>query len=176
VAGLPPRNGEIGPDIATVDAEGEAVEIIGTVIDGNGDTVDDMLVEAWQADAHGVYRTDYRSDRAFRGFGRSAPGADDAGRWSLRTIKPGRVAHPSGKPMAPHINLMLFARGINIHLHTRLYFDDENEANAACPFFNALPPSRRNTLVATRDPHDDTPCYRFVIHLQGPQETVFFDF
>jgi len=180
VAGLPPRDSEIGPEIATPDADGEPIEIVGTVLDGNGETVEDILVEAWQADADGAYQTDYRADRAFRGFGRSAPAENDAGEWSLQTIKPGHAAHPNGQPMAPHINLMLFARGINIQLHTRLYFDDENESNAACPFLNRVPPTRRDTLIATReDSGDDKSAiarYRFVIHLQGPRETVFFDF
>ncbi|MES1947811.1 protocatechuate 3,4-dioxygenase subunit alpha [Salinisphaera sp. C84B14] len=176
VAGLPPRASEIGPEIAAADAAGEAIEIHGRVIDGNGDPVEDIFVEAWQADAHGVYQTDYRAEHAFRGFGRSAPSATDDGWWTFYTVKPGRVAHPGGQPMAPHINLMLFARGINIHLHTRLYFDDEHQANAGCRFFNALPPSRRDTLIARRDTQADTPRYRFEIHLQGPQETVFFDF
>lgn len=176
VAGLPPREPEIGREIGTAEAAGEAIEIHGLVIDGNGDPVEDIFVEAWQADAHGVYQTDYRAENAFRGFGRSAPGPSDAGWWVFHTVKPGCVAHPNGQPMAPHINLMLFARGINIHLHTRLYFDDEHEANGRCPFFNALPPGRRDTLIARRDPQADTPRYRLEIHLQGPQETVFFDF
>ena len=176
VAGLPPRDVEIGPEIATRDAEGEQIEIVGTVIDGNGDVVEDILIEAWQADVNGVYQTDYRAERAFRGFGRSAPGEHDAGELALHTIKPGRVAHPNGQPMAPHINLMLFARGINIHLHTRLYFDDEAEANAACPFLARVPPTRRDTLITTRENNDGVPRYRFEIHLQGPRETVFFDF
>ncbi|MBO9471147.1 protocatechuate 3,4-dioxygenase subunit alpha [Endozoicomonas sp. G2_2] len=176
VAGLPPRDFEIGPEIATAEAAGEAIEIVGTVIDGNGDVVDDILVEAWQADAEGIYQTDYRADRAFRGFGRTAPGEHDDGQWWLHTIKPGRVAHPSSAPMAPHINLMLFARGINIHLNTRVYFDDEAEANAACPFLARVPAGRRDTLIATREHGGDTPRYRVAIHLQGPRETVFFDF
>ncbi|ROO28976.1 protocatechuate 3,4-dioxygenase subunit alpha [Salinisphaera orenii YIM 95161] len=176
VAGLPPRDDEIGPTIATTAAEGEPIEIVGTVIDGNGDAVEDILVEAWQADANGVYQTDFRTDRAFRGFGRSAPGENDAGQWSFQSVKPGRVTHPNGGEMAPHINLMLFARGINIHLNTRLHFDDESTANAACPFFNGLPPSRRDTLVARRESDGETARYRFEIHLQGPQETLFFDF
>lgn len=176
VAGLPPREVEIGAQMATVEASGQAIEIVGTVIDGNGQPVDDILVEAWQADADGIYQTDYRTDRAFNSLGRSAPGADDAGEWSLRTVKPGAVAYPDGRPMAPHINLILFARGINIHLHTRLYFDDEAEANAACPFLARVPPARRDTLVARRETGGELPRYHFVIHLQGERETVFFDF
>lgn len=176
VAGLPPRVDEIDNRLATEDAEGEPIEIRGLVIDGNGQPVEDVLVEAWQADAQGVYRTDFRIDNAFKGFGRAAPSQEERGEWRLQTIKPGRVDHPDGRPMAPHINLMLFARGINIHLHTRLYFDDEDASNKDCPFLARVPGWRRNTLVATHESDSDIATYRFVIRLQGADETVFFDF
>lgn len=79
--------------------------------------------------------------------------------------------------MAPHVTLAVFARGINIQLHTRLYFEDEAEANAACPVFNAVEsPTRRQTLIATREEGEGKPRYRFDIRLQGEGETVFFDF
>lgn len=178
VAGLPEREHEIGPVMATPQAQGEPVEIAGVVIDGIGDPVADILVEAWQADASGRYVTDFAFDNDFNSLGRSAPEAADAGRWVFRTVKPGRVMHPDGVEMAPHVNLMLFARGINIHLHTRLYFDDEAEANDACPFLQRVPPSRRHTLVARRDGENDAGMarYEIVIRLQGENETVFFDF
>ncbi|MGN8197092.1 protocatechuate 3,4-dioxygenase subunit alpha [Salinisphaera sp. RV14] len=180
VAGLPEREHEIANVMASTNAEGPRIHIRGLVLDGNEVPVDDVLVEAWQADAHGQYVTDFSFDNAFNSFGRVAPGmgVDQAGWWSFTTIKPGRLPHPDGPEMAPHINLMIFARGINIHLHTRLYFDDEGEANAACPFLNRVPAERRRTLIATQveDRDDDEPVYEFVIRLQGHDETVFFDF
>ncbi|MCF1536020.1 protocatechuate 3,4-dioxygenase subunit alpha, partial [Escherichia coli] len=90
---------------------------------------------------------------------------------SLTTIKPGAVKHPSGQPMAPHINLTLFARGVNIHLQTRLYFDDEAEANAQCPVLTRIEsPARRQTLIAKREEVDGKVRYRLDIRLQGEGE------
>lgn len=176
VAGLAPRDTEIGHCLAGDGAAGEAIEIHGVVLDGNGQPVDDVLVEAWQADANGEYVTDYRAANAFNSYGRSAPAAQANGEWCFHTVRPGAVAHPNGAPMAPHINLTVFARGINIGLHTRLYFDDEQRANQSCPLLGQVPSWRRDTLIARREPGAGPPCYRFVIRLQGDDETVFFDF
>ncbi|MOA33477.1 Protocatechuate 3,4-dioxygenase alpha chain [compost metagenome] len=87
------------------------------------------------------------------------------------------VKNAAGVPMAPHINVSLFARGINIHLQTRIYFDDEEQANAKDPVLNLIEqPQRRETLVATRCEVDGKTAYRFDIRIQGEGETVFFDF
>ena len=78
--------------------------------------------------------------------------------------------------MAPHLNLWIVARGINIGLNTRMYFDDEAEANAADPVLNLIEQvERRQTLVARREMRDGAPVYRFDIRLQGDGETVFLD-
>ena len=80
------------------------------------------------------------------------------------------------KEMAPHINFWLAARGINIGLATRMYFSDEEGANAQDPVLNIIdPPERRQTLIAIRSMRDGTVVYTFDIHLQGDRETVFFD-
>ena len=91
-------------------------------------------------------------------------------------MKPGAGPGRSGARQAPHISLWIVARGINIGLNTRLYFDDEGAANDADPVLGRVdPPHRRDTLIATRDDSGDTPVYRFDIRLQGDGETVFFD-
>ena len=78
--------------------------------------------------------------------------------------------------MAPHVNLWIVARGINIGLNTRMYFSDEAAANAADPVLNLIEwEVRRNTLIAQRDDRGGKRVYKFDINLQGPQETVFFD-
>jgi protocatechuate 3,4-dioxygenase alpha subunit len=78
--------------------------------------------------------------------------------------------------MAPHVNVWLAARGINIGLSTRLYFSDEAEANAQDPVLNIIEPrERRETLIARRDERGGEIVYVFDIHLQGEHETVFFD-
>ncbi|WNL42402.1 protocatechuate 3,4-dioxygenase subunit alpha [Halomonas sp. PAMB 3264] len=176
-AGNPERDEEIWNEMAGPNARGEHIEIVGTVIDGNNDLVRDAFLEAWQADADGHYQMYYDLRNDFNGFGRTATIAEQGGEWSFKTIKPGAVSHPNGQPMAPHINLAIFARGINIHLQTRLYFDDEVEANAACPVLSRVESDiRRQTLIARREERDGAVRYRFDIHLQGPGETVFFDF
>lgn len=178
IAGLSPRDEEIWNRMAAPDAAGEQIEVVGTVIDGNGDWVRDALLEAWQADAQGEYQCDFDLHKPFNSFGRTATTVESGGEWALTTVKPGAVTTADGRLMAPHINLAIFARGINVQLNTRLYFDDEAEANAACPVLNALPSvTRRATLIARREQGTNGhPRYRFDIRLQGEGETVFFDF
>lgn len=176
-AGNPTRDEEIWNEMAKPGAEGELIEVVGTVIDGNGDLVRDAFLEAWQADANGVYQPEFDLKKPFNSFGRTATTFDHGSEWSLKIVKPGPVAHPSGQLMAPHINLAIFARGINIQLQTRLYFEDEAEANAACPVLSRIEsPTRRQTLIAKREEADGKVRYRLDIKLQGEGETVFFDF
>ncbi|MHB0775226.1 protocatechuate 3,4-dioxygenase subunit alpha [Halomonas sp. WWR20] len=178
IAGLPPRQEEIWNRMATPDAEGELIEVVGTVIDGNNDLVRDTFIEAWQADANGAYQCDFDLEKPFNSFGRTATTVESGGEWSLTTVKPGMVGGCNGKPQAPHINLAVFARGINMQLNTRLYFEDEAEANAACPILNAVESAaRRKTLIARREESENGKVrYRFDIRLRGEGETVFFDF
>ncbi|MGP9568778.1 protocatechuate 3,4-dioxygenase subunit alpha [Halomonas sp. AOP5-B2-8] len=176
-AGIPTRDEEIWNEMAKPDAQGEHIDVVGTVIDGNGDLVRDAFVEAWQADANGDYQPDYDLSKPFNSFGRTVTTFDHGSEWSLKTVKPGGVAHPGGKMMAPHINLSVFARGINIHLQTRLYFEDETEANRECPVLSRIESdNRRQTLIAKREESEGIVRYRFDIRLQGQGETVFFDF
>ena len=138
-----------------------------------------MLVELWQANAAGRYdhaadQQDRPLDPAFHGWGRT--GTDfRTGVWSFETVKPGAVSGRHGRPMAPHVSLWLASRGMNIGLSTRMYFPDEAEANAADPVLGIVGHPRRDTLVARHEVRDGMPTYVFDIHLQGEQETVFFD-
>lgn len=175
-AGNPTRDLEIWNRMAREDAPGQHILLLGHVYDGNGHLVRDSFLEFWQADSEGRYQERYDPERPFNSFGRTAT-TFDAGEWTLHTVKPGVVRNAQGVPMAPHINVSLFARGINIHLQTRLYFDDETEANAACPVLNLIEQApRRDTLLARRCEVDGQLAYRFDIRIQGNNETVFFDF
>ena len=81
-----------------------------------------------------------------------------------------------GRTMAPHVNLWVVARGINIGLNTRMYFSDEQDANQADPVLNLIEwEVRRQTLIAQREVRGTEIVYRFDIYLQGENETVFFD-
>ncbi|MGQ7248711.1 protocatechuate 3,4-dioxygenase subunit alpha [Halomonas sp. V046] len=178
VAGLPEREEEIWNRMAGDGADGERIEVVGRVIDGNGDLVRDALIEAWQADGRGQYQAEFELKAPFNSFGRTATTAQGDSEWTLHTVKPGAITRSDGKTMAPHISLAVFARGVNIQLQTRLYFDDEAEANGQCPVLNAVEsPARRQTLIAKKEAGDGgIPRYRLDIILQGDGETVFFDF
>jgi protocatechuate 3,4-dioxygenase alpha subunit len=96
----------------------------------------------------------------------------DDGRYSFQTVKPGPVPYPDGRMQAPHISFWIVARGINIGLHTRMYFPEEEAANAADPLLGRIEHRYRvPTLIASREGST----YSFDIRLQGENETVFLD-
>lgn len=169
---------ELGWDIAGPHAKGERIRVEGIVIDGTGSPVKDVLLEAWQANSQGIYahpEHEGEVEEGFRGWGRVITDFD-TGEWGFETVKPGPVMGRNGQMMAPHINLWLVARGINIGLNTRIYFEDEAEANASDPVINTVEwERRRQTLIAKRMERDGKTVYRFDVKLQGEDETVFFD-
>jgi protocatechuate 3,4-dioxygenase alpha subunit len=147
-------------------AGGTPIIITGVVRDGAGEIVKDALLEIWQADGAGRFQDGYK------GFARCH--ADyETGEFRFDTVKPGSIAWLDGTPQAPHITLLVFARGINIHLHTRIYFADETDANASDHILNAIAQGRE-TLLAKPDASSNN-SYRFDVSLQGDAETVFFD-
>lgn len=159
---------------------GEKIRLEGQVFDGLGLPLRDVLLEIWQADANGVYPSpaDFQGKTVtqnFQGWGRA--GANfETGVWHFDTIKPGAVPGRNGTTQAPHIALVIFARGINIGLHTRIYFEDESEANAQDPVLNSIEwVPRRETLIAKRQEKEGQVVYRFDVRIQGDGETVFFD-
>lgn len=169
VAGLKTKHPGPGNILARDGTLGERIRIEGLIHDGAGALVKDALVEIWQANANGQY-----GSNDFACFGRAA--ADfETGLFSFETVKPGATPYRDGRMQAPHVTLTIFARGINIHLQTRLYFSDEAKANAVDPVLQLVgAPALVATLIAQRDP--SRPLYRFEVHLQGDRETVFFDF
>lgn len=166
---------ELGLDIAGPDAPGERIRVEGVVFDGTGAPVKDVLLEAWQADAAGIHPhpEDPRHAQCapgFRGWGRIITDFE-TGLWAFDTIKPGSVMGRDGRAMAPHISLWIVARGLNIGLNTRMYFEDED--NSADPVINLIEHvDRRQTLMARKTAAGH---YRFDIRLQGDGETVFMD-
>lgn len=169
---------ELGRDIAGPNAAGPRIRIEGLVIDGTGSPIKDVMLEAWQANAAGHYAHAQGGgpvEDGFRGWGRVITDFD-TGQWAFDTVKPGPVPGRNGTVQAPHISLWIVARGINLGLHTRLYFEDEAQANAADPVLNGIEwENRRPTLIARRADRDGQNVYRFDIKIQGEDETVFFD-
>lgn len=161
---------EIGTAPIAEGAKGEVIEIVGSVYDGTGWALRDALIESWQPDAAGVFPGQDGADPAVSGLCRFAADAV-SGEFTLRTVKPGAVASRYGKPFAPHISLWVVARGINIGLQTRIYFEDED--NTQDPLLARIEQRPRvQTLIAKKIAPGK---YRFDIRLQGDGETVFLD-
>ncbi|WP_117193336.1 protocatechuate 3,4-dioxygenase subunit alpha [Rhizobium terrae] len=154
---------------------GERITIRGFVYDGAMTPLKDALIEIWQADADGFYNspseTRGKADPNFLGWARQ-PGDMATGEFVFETIKPGRVPFRDGRLMAPHVTFWIVARGINLGLNTRMYFSDEEAANAEDPILSRIEHRVRvPTLIGKREGNTVT----FNIYLQGENETIFFD-
>lgn len=130
----------------------DAITIRGRVFDGEGDPIDDAMVELWQNDGEQQL------------FGRYGTGTNPDNSFEFTTIKPKSV-----DGQAPFINVILFMRGQLLHSYTRIYFSDE-DLNDTDENLNTVPRERRSTLIAQKDGNS----YVFDMHMQGEQETVFF--
>lgn len=161
---------EIGTSPIAEGAKGEVIEIVGSVFDGTGWAMRDALLESWQPDAAGKFAGQEGADPAVTGHCRFAADAE-TGEFTLRTVKPGKVAQRGGGFAAPHISLWICARGINIGLQTRIYFEDED--NSTDPLLARIEQRPRvDTLIAKKIGEGK---YRFDVRLQGEGETVFLD-
>jgi len=160
-AGIPDVYAEDAGSSLPATANGTKIRLEGRVYDGDGQPVRDAMIELWQSDGEGK-----------SGIWLRQPTDLSTGFYQFDTVKP----RPSGS--APHICLWITARGINLGLHTRAYFPDED--NASDPVI-ASAGARAGTLIASRpDEEEDErdvgfPVYRFDIRLQGERETVFLD-
>lgn len=162
-------------DLAFPGLRGTAITIRGQVLDGDGQPVPDAVLEFWQADADGNFSENrceaqgYEPPK-FTGFARIP--TDDAGQYVLRTIKPGGFAGDDGSTQAPHIAVFVFMRGLLKPLYTRIYFAGEG-ANDRDPVLKLVPAERRATLLASKESRGES--FVWDVKLQGPDETVFFE-
>ena len=135
----------------------DAIRIEGRILDGEGEPVPDAMVEIWQADSDGRYRD---------GFGWGRSGCNAEGWYSFVTRKPGRVSDGHGGLQAPHVSVLVFARGLLRPVRTRMYFPDEH-ANPEDRVLRLLAEAERSRLIAR-------PGLEFDIRLQGSEQTPFF--
>ncbi len=131
------------------------IEVFGYIFQGNNEKGKDIMVECWQANGDGDLGD---------GIWQRTPTDLKTGKYHFRTIVPGGV-HDN----APCLNFWIVARGINLGLHTKMYFEDHD--NGSDPILNLVPANRRSTLIGIKTKKG----YRFDIHLQGTRETVFFN-
>ena len=167
---------DLGSVMVNKATKGERILVQGSVFDGTRTPLRDALVEIWQADHRGLYpspsETRGAADPDFAGWGR-CPADMESGEFRFETVRPGSLPWPDGRMQAPHITFWIVARGINLGLHTRMYFPDEEEANASDPLLSRIEHKVRvPTLIAKQEGEG---AYRFDIHLQGENETVFLD-
>jgi len=155
-------------------ADPDAVRLHGTVYDGAGAGVPDALVELWQPDGAGriprvagSLRRHGTTSAMFTGFGRVATDAD--GHYRFTTVTPGSM-----RGRAPFFAITVFARGLLNRLFTRAYLPDGDLD--ADPLLATVDAGRRATLVCIAERASGRPGYRFDIHLQGPNETVFLTY
>ena len=141
------RDGAVCDDLAPDAAAADRIVVYGTVLDGSGAGVPDAVLELWQDGSR---------------FGRI--GTDGGGRFQFSTVRPTDVE-------SPYISVAVFARGLLNHLYTRIYFADGSPSTD--PVMTRVPAERRATLLARAEGANT---YRFDVVLQGPGETVFFDF
>lgn len=149
-------NSIITGDMVSEDKEGNHIQIIGQVIDGQGEPISDAMIEFWQPD--------------IKAIGRVGTGTDAKNRFVFNTIKPQSV-----DGQAPHICIIVLMRGLLVHAYTRLYFSDETAANETDEVLQSVPEDRRTTLIAQKMDKNGQTIYTFNIIMQGDNETVFFD-
>jgi protocatechuate 3,4-dioxygenase alpha subunit len=149
---------------------GELITIKGSIFDGTGWALRDAMIETWQPDAQGKFPGQAGCDPKLNGFCRFAADAT-TGEFTFKTVKPGPVPTRDARLQSAHIPAWIVARGINIGLHTRIYFEDEyNDDDPLLARIEQRP--RVETLLAKKEAPG---AYRFDIRLQGVDETVFLD-
>jgi protocatechuate 3,4-dioxygenase, alpha subunit len=131
------------------------IEIRGRVSDRDGVPVPDAMLEFWSAAKIGEEEGPFPA-----GFRRAATDGD------------GNFSVVMARAPAPHMLVLVFARGLLRHLVTRVYFGDA-QANQGDPVLMSIPQERRATLIAQPD-GSQANSYRWDVILQGPGETVFF--
>lgn len=167
---------DLGNSLINEKTEGQRITVTGQVIDGSGTPLKDAVIEIWQADAAGLYNSPSEmrgsADPNFTGWGRLAVDGV-TGEYVLETIKPGVVPFNDGRPMAPHITMWIVARGINLGLQTRMYFEEDKAEIEADPILSRIEHKVRvPTLIAKKTGEGK---YHFDVRLQGENETIFFD-
>jgi len=164
--------------LVSENTEGGHIRIEGCVIDADGRPVEDAMIEIWQANHHGRYNhpldeQDKPLDPEFMGHGRTS--TDVNGKYRFETIKPGSVPGPGNTAQAPHINVIVFARGMLSHAFTRIYFENEVDNRNDPVLMGIEDEAHRNTLIARQEETAGVIIYRFDIRFQGEHETAFFD-
>lgn len=146
-------------------AKGEQIHIVGTVVDTEGNPVEDATVDLWQANAAGRYahphdKSDAPLDENFQGWAIVPSGRN--GGFAFKTILPGGYPISKTSKRTPHIHFKVSKRGY-VELTTQMYFPDQ-ELNATDGILRRHPKEEQELLIARRDgDKPDTYHHRIVL-------------
>jgi protocatechuate 3,4-dioxygenase, beta subunit len=167
-------------DVGAPRAEGEPIEVCGTVSDEEGRPAPGVLIEVWAANRHGKYdhpadTSDEPLDPNFKGYGRALTGGD--GSYRFVSIKPGAYPNPGYDDWfrPPHVHFSVYAAGVMHRLITQMYFPGE-ALNDIDPILNGIDDldARARLIAVDEGMHEIGRRYRFDIALRGKVETQFF--
>ena len=142
--------------------DADLITIEGSVFDGNGVALDDVMIETWQCDEKGQFTEE-------NGFARLMPNQLTK-KFTLKTVKPGFYKGFDGKTHSPYVSLSISSRGLNMTLNTRVYFEDDELKND--PLLSIIDGVNVKSLIAKKIKKNS---YLFDIFLQGDKETIFLD-
>jgi protocatechuate 3,4-dioxygenase, alpha subunit len=145
------------------------VELRGRVLDRDGSPVPDAMLEFWSP-ANGAQDVSVSSQKATvpEGFRRAV--TDLEGNYSIVMNRPVVVRPEDHTVQAPHMLVLVFARGLLRHLISRVYFEGEH-GNETDPVLLTVPAERRHTLIGRLGEENS---FHWDVILQGADETVFF--
>jgi protocatechuate 3,4-dioxygenase alpha subunit len=154
-------NSIITDSLVDESVEGERILITGRIFDGQGNVIPDAIIELIQ-----YFEIDNQEIKSK--IARVGTGTSNDSSFTFTTIKPKAI-----NGQTPFIGVIIMMRGSLHHLHTRLYFSDEN--NQQDLLLNSIPQDRRNSLIANKLQKNNQVFYEFNIRMQGENETIFFE-
>lgn len=129
-------------------AAGDRIDLVGKVLNTDGQSIPNAVVEIWHADSQGLYHhpadpNKGERDSGFQGFGQTR--TDSSGRFAFRTIKPGSYPIDAKTIRTPHIHINVIADG-HQSLATQLFFAGE-PLNEQDIILKQLPAAERGQLI-----------------------------
>jgi protocatechuate 3,4-dioxygenase alpha subunit len=137
-----------------------SLSITGILRDGNGEPIDDAMIEAWSPAS-----VEAEAGIALPGFRRTPSDMQGGFHFTL----PLPAVSGAGEPV---MFVTVFARGLLMHQFSAVFLEDDGGL-ARSEILQQVPEQRRATLIARKN---GPASYAWDINMQGENETVFFDY
>ncbi len=133
-------------------AQGRIIEIVGQVLDEQGEPIADATVDLWQANAAGRYRHPHDPNQApldehFQGWAIVPSGKN--GGFRFKTVFPGTYPAADGWMRPPHIHFKVSKLGY-VELITQMYFPG-HELNEKDHLYKRKSREEQKLMVTTQD-------------------------